>query len=136
MELCSSINRIQYRMDHVEERTDHNERQMENYSKAFNEMVDAHDSHTEELQHFKSQLVDVEDSSKKNNIKFRGIPEIVKNSDLTSYLQQFLKLLPSRSPSDLIISWAQRIIRPKHLPTSVPRDILAHIQFFFISKSS
>lgn len=44
-------------------------------------MVDSPDSHTEALQHLKSQLADLEEDSKNNIIKLRGIPEIVKNSD-------------------------------------------------------
>lgn len=63
----------------------------------YNEMVNAFDYHTEEMSFLQDKVNDLEDCSRRNNIKFRGIPETVK-PDLISYLQQlFLLLLPQLS---------------------------------------
>lgn len=66
----------------MEERIDHIERQMEDYTTTYNELVDAHIGHTEELQYLKAKIANLEDHSRWNNIKFRDIPETVKNKDL------------------------------------------------------
>lgn len=130
-EFRSSVLQVHSRIDHVEERTDQIERQMEEVTHACNELIESHSGHAEEIQYLKAKVADPEDRSRRNNNKFRGITEIVKNSDLVPFIQQlFLKIVPLLPPSDLLINRTHRIYKPKHLPASVSRDVLARIHFF------
>lgn len=63
---------------------------MRDFSKAHNELLDAHDHHTEEIHRIKMKLVDLKDRSRRNNIKFRGIPESVEANELTPHVQQLI----------------------------------------------
>lgn len=96
---------FQSRIDHVEERTDQFERQMEEVTHAYNKLIDSHSGHAEEIQYLKAKVANLKNRSRRSNIKFRGIPETVKNSDLVPFIQQlFLKMIPSLSPFDLLIN--------------------------------
>lgn len=108
-ELCSSVSHIHNRIDQVEECTGQIERQMKEFTHAYNEMVDSHADHTEKIQYLNAKVADMKERSRWNNIKFRGIPESIKNSDLVPYL-----LILSLSPSDLLIDRAHRIFKLKH----------------------
>lgn len=70
------------RLDCLEERTDVVEEHITEMAKAHNELLDAHDHHTDEIQSINLKLADLEDRSIRNNIKFRGIPESVLPNDL------------------------------------------------------
>lgn len=64
------------------QRVTHIEEKMEEFASTFTEMMDSHNDRDEELLVIKSKLADVEDRSRRNNVKIRGIPESVKNQDL------------------------------------------------------
>lgn len=99
--------------------------------KAHHVLLDAHDHHQDEIQTNVLKLADLEDRSRRNNIKFRGIPESVSFNELKKYLQQlFATLLPNLSPHDLLIDRAHRIAKPNPLPAETPRAVLARINRF------
>ncbi|CAH2282104.1 Hypothetical predicted protein [Pelobates cultripes] len=73
----------------------------------------------------------MEDRARRNNLRFRGIPESVPNAELHNYLlDMFQCLTPETHPDQLIIDRAHRLRRPKHLPTTAARDVIARIHFF------
>lgn len=76
-ELQLSLPQIHDKVDCQEERTDMLEKHVGEYTKAHTELLDAHDHYTEEIQHNKLKLADLEDHFRYNKIKFRGIPESV-----------------------------------------------------------
>lgn len=84
-ELRSSISMLHFRIDQVEDRTDDIEKQLTEHTVAYNEMADAHDKHAEEIQYLQAKVADLEDHSRRNNIKFRGVPESVKAPKLIPY---------------------------------------------------
>lgn len=130
----SSISNLTIRVEQVEERTDTIEGQVSDYSEANNELVDAFECQTEDLCPMTAKNNDLEDRSIWNNIKFCGIPESIKPAKLTTYLQHlFLKLLPHLTTIDLTIDRAHRIPKPQYLPTDVPRDVLALINFYHLT---
>lgn len=88
---------IQSQVDHIREHTAQLEQQMSECTTAHNELVDAHMDQAEEIQQLK--LTEFEDRSRRNNFKFRGIPELVLNNDLILYIQYiFLKLFKGQNP--------------------------------------
>lgn len=96
---------------------DHLKHQLSNYATAYIELVDAHQHQAEEMQLITAKMADLEDRSRRNNLKIRGIPETVPPAELSSYLQQFFKLLvPSLTTLDFTIHRAHRIFKPAHIP--------------------
>lgn len=71
-ELQSSISMLHSRIDHLEDSTDDLEKQMTEYTAAYNDITDAHDQHTEEIRYLQAKVADLEDRSRGNNIKFWG----------------------------------------------------------------
>lgn len=69
---------------------------MEDYVKAYNEMMDAYEDHEAEIQQMKFRIADLEDLSQRNNIKFRGILETVYTAELVPYLHQLLSTVYTR----------------------------------------
>lgn len=60
---------------------------MGDFITAYSNMVDAHKAHTEELPGLKNKIAYLEDCSRRNNIKFRGILETIKSNKITIYPQ-------------------------------------------------
>lgn len=125
------MSQVHDRIDCLEERAHAMEENMQNYSKAHNKLLDAHEHRTEKIHHIKIKLADLEDRCRQNNIKFRGIPESIKPNEITDYLQQLIsKLLPRFNACDTLIDQTHRIANPSDLPEDSPRDVLARIHFF------
>ena len=113
------------------ERVDYIENKMTDFTDAHNELVDDHFALEEEVRQLKLKVSDLEDRSRRNNIKFRGIPENVKNNDLRIFLQKmFVDLIPSLQKQDLVIDRAHRLPKPSHITAKLPRDVIAKIHFF------
>lgn len=130
-DLRSSIAHIHDKLELVEERTDFLENQMSAVAKAHNFVMDKQDAHADIIRQLQLKISDLEDRSRWNNLKIRGIPETVKTGKLYSYLKQlFCKLLPDLNTQDLLIDRVHRIQKPSHLPASVPRDTLARLHYF------
>ena len=101
-ELRSSVSNLTHKIDGIEDRTDHLQSVRSDHKKHMDEMVDAHEEQTD--MNYKLKVADLEDRSRRNNLKIRGIPEAVKPQDFIPYLQQiFLKLIPDLTPRDLLI---------------------------------
>lgn len=84
-ELQIYLSQIHDRVDCPKERADTLEEHMSDYTKANNELLDAHNHHAEEIYHIKLKLEDLEDHSRHNNIKFRGTPKSVKTNFAIEY---------------------------------------------------
>lgn len=114
-----------------DEKIQYVETKMVKLYKAHNDLVDAYANQENDIQRLKTKIVDLEDHSRCNNIKFRGIPESVAPSDLTNFLQRLMKpLIPSLYDLGLCIDRAHRIPKPKFFSDTAPRDVLAQIHFY------
>ncbi|CAH2300972.1 Hypothetical predicted protein [Pelobates cultripes] len=123
-ELRKDIQEIGNRAAHLETRVDE-------HSAAHNCLAYKLQELTSNMEKQSNKLADLEDRLRRNNLRFRGIPEKVGNNDLDRYLQEvFLQLTPELHPDQLIIDRAHRLRRPAHLPTSSTRDVIARIHFF------
>lgn len=87
----------------------------------------------EEIDTLKAKLADLEDWARRNNVKFRGVSEMVLLADLHRYIQQLIStLLPDIPHREVIVNRAHRLPKPNHLPDNVPCDIFARIHFYHI----
>ncbi|XP_069610864.1 zinc finger protein 850-like [Ranitomeya imitator] len=112
-------------------RTDRLERKMAELVSSHNELWDAHETLQTLATKTHSKALDLEDRSRRNNVKLRGIEESVLAGDLKLFLQDFIAAaLPQFTPKDIIIDRVHRIPKPSGLGPSVPRDVLARIHFY------
>lgn len=59
---------------------------MGDFAVAHNELVDAHNEAEDELLTIKSKLADLEDRSRRNNVKFRGVAETILSAELRNHI--------------------------------------------------
>lgn len=72
-----------------------------------------------------AKILDLEDRSRSNNIRLRGVPETEAPDHLNHFLTDLLALtLPHRSAQDLIIDRIYRLPKQRHLPSQIPRDTI------------
>lgn len=132
-ELCNSVSALQVQVEQLEGRMDITEQKVRECVSAHNVLVDSYQERDADIQRLKNKVTDLEDRSRRNNLKFRGIPETIIPPELSQYLLQLLKtLLPMENARDLVIDRAHHIAKPNSLPDSVLRDVLARIHFFHI----
>lgn len=131
----SVLNKQMSVIDDLGDRINHVEQKMGEYSTAHNGLADAHGLLEEEVATLTAKLADIEDRNRRNNVKFRGVPESVPPSELSPYIQQLIKtVLPTSTTHDLVIDRAHRLPKPKALPDSTPRDVIARIHFFHVKE--
>lgn len=88
----------------MEQRKDFIEHKMYAFTNAYNTLVDDYNQHSTNLFWTKEKNADLEDRSRRHNLKFRGIPKSVTTADLIAYLQQLFKvLIPNENPQEFII---------------------------------
>lgn len=75
-----------------------------------NDLGDAYDESKEDNTWIKAKLMDLEDGSRHNNVKLRGIPESVLHNELQTYAHILMfPILPAASPIELTIYRIHRI---------------------------
>lgn len=115
----------------VEERVDHIEHKMGEFAATINYLVDANDGNEEEMESMRAKIADMEDRSRRNNMKIRGIPESVQQGDLRTYATSlFTEILPELSTLDIIIDRIHRLPKPSYLPEQTPRDVILRLHFY------
>ncbi|CAH2223283.1 Hypothetical predicted protein [Pelobates cultripes] len=77
------------------------------------------------------KMADLEDRSRRNNIRVRGVPEKVTQEDLPSYLLRlFQAIQPALAPADLRLDRAHRVPKPTNLARDVPRDVVTRLHYY------
>ncbi|CAH2293777.1 Hypothetical predicted protein [Pelobates cultripes] len=115
----------------VSQRTAQIEKRMDDFAEAHNGLADKLHELDTVLHDHAVKMADMEDRSRRNNLRIRGIPESVLNPALPDYLLDlFQALSPETHPDQLIIDRAHRLRRPKHLPNSTARDVIVRVHFY------
>ncbi|XP_069830381.1 uncharacterized protein [Dendropsophus ebraccatus] len=107
------------------------------------ELISSHNSLSEACQRMDEQsaclnnkIVALEDYIRRNNLKIQNVPESIASSDLPSYVKRLIKhALPSCSNKELVVDWAHRVPRPKHLPRDSPRDVIVRVHYLHIKNT-
>lgn len=82
-----------------------------------------------------SRLNSLEDRSRQNNLKLRGVPELVQAADIKKFTTDlFMVLLPETSPIELTIDHIHWVPKPPYLPNTIPRNIIMRIHFYHIKE--
>ncbi|CAH2276919.1 Hypothetical predicted protein [Pelobates cultripes] len=93
-------------------------------------------AHGSELQNLRDQLRSLEDTNedlnnrtRRNNVRVRGIPESILTDLLTDTLTEVFKnLLPEATAADLLMDRAHRALRAPSTNTATPRLHFYHIK--------
>lgn len=103
---------------------------MEEYTSSYNVMVEAHTAQGEDITWLKDNIADLEDKSRRNKIKIRGLPEYVTPNHLLQYAHTlFSTLAPSLTTQNLIVDRIHRVPKP-FLPEETPRDVLLRVHYY------
>ncbi|KAJ1210203.1 hypothetical protein NDU88_005571 [Pleurodeles waltl] len=82
----------------------------------------------QELLHLRSKLIDLEDRSRRNNVRLLGFPEVIKGVDMYSYLRETLpKLTDITFDPPLEFQRVHRLGPKRHDGNSCPRPIIVCI---------
>ncbi|CAH2324623.1 Hypothetical predicted protein [Pelobates cultripes] len=129
----SSVAELKRDLQDIGSRTTHVEAKMEDLVDAHNASTEDLKSLTDQIQKCEAKLMDLEDRSRRSNIRLRGIPETVLPADLPSYVHSFFKLLTPEIPTDmLLLDRLHRVPKPQHIATSLPRDVLLKAHYFHV----
>lgn len=125
IDMVKGINQCNKEVQAIGVRVDQVEHQMEEYTSTYNIMVYAHAVQGEDIAWLKDKVADLEDKSRRNNIKLRGVPESVPATHLLQYAQAlFSTLVPALTTQDLLMDKIHRIPKPSFLPEGTPKGIL------------
>lgn len=100
-----------------------------------NLLIDSHNTLEEEVRRLVTEVLDLEERSRRNNIRIRRFPESIAPDQLNVFLTDQLALtLLHCSIQDLTINKIHRIPKPQHLPSQIPRNMIARIHFFQVKE--
>lgn len=120
----SELGAIGGRVDHIEDK-------MGDFAASHNTLIDAHNDQSDEITWLRSKVADLEDRSRRNNIKIRGVPENVLPPQLQQYAQDLIQtFLPNIPDNEIYIDRIHRLPKPAHLPDNIPRDVLMRVHFY------
>ncbi|KAM8924562.1 uncharacterized protein RCH25_009251 [Pelodytes ibericus] len=104
----------------------HQSAQIGRMQEGFKQMQLQNASLNKDILALKQKVTDIEDRSRRRNLKLRGIPESVRNIDLEDYLIDFLKVyLDPGIIGPLPFERVHRLPRPLNLSQEIPRDTIA-----------
>uniref|UniRef100_A0A8C5PBN0 Uncharacterized protein n=1 Tax=Leptobrachium leishanense TaxID=445787 RepID=A0A8C5PBN0_9ANUR len=113
----------------IGDRTSHLENKMSEM--ADNTMAAAVESLETKLLQCTNKLADLEDRSRRHNLKIRGIPETIHPRDLMAYVTDlFTHLLPRVALDTLLMDRIHRIPKPPSAPQKAPRDVILKMHYY------
>ncbi|CAH2320324.1 Hypothetical predicted protein [Pelobates cultripes] len=117
-------------------RTAHVEHRMGEYAEAHNDLADHIQALEKQLTSAQLKLSDLEDRSRRQNLRVRGIPESVTQANIPEFLTGFFKSLIPDMPTDMILlDRAHRVAKLKFLPADAARDTLTHLHYYHVKEA-
>lgn len=130
-DMITCVHKFSSELQSISDRVSHIENKMGEYATTINDLVDANASKEDDLEMIKVKMVDIEDRSRRNNVKIRGIPESVQQQDLHNYVSQlFNTVMPDMSALDLTVDRIHRLPKPTYLSDNIPRDVILRLHFY------
>ncbi|CAH2284447.1 Hypothetical predicted protein [Pelobates cultripes] len=134
-ELNRQIQSLKADLEALSHRTDHAEAKL-------TKLADTTSSHSQDITYLHGKLAaleeeieDLNNRSRRNNIRVRGLPETVTNDQLQASLTDlFNTLLPEATQHDLAMDRAHRALRPLALNPDTPRDVIVRMHRFPIKE--
>uniref|UniRef100_A0A8C5QIC2 Transposase element L1Md-A101/L1Md-A102/L1Md-A2 n=1 Tax=Leptobrachium leishanense TaxID=445787 RepID=A0A8C5QIC2_9ANUR len=115
----------------IGERTSHLEGKMSEMATAHNDMAGVVETLEAKLQQCLNKVADLEDRSRRNNLKIRGVPESIHPRDLGTYVADFFSfLLPGVTPETILMDRIHRLPKPPSAPQKAPRDVILKLHYY------
>ncbi|CAH2219788.1 Hypothetical predicted protein [Pelobates cultripes] len=115
----------------LDDRTSHLENRTEELCIAHNEVVDKIKKLSEEYETLKLKVADMEDRSRRQNVRFRSIPDDVFHDALPAYILSICKaLVPGLPDSAWAYNRMHRLPRPARLSSEVPKDVIVRFHYY------
>ncbi|CAH2327899.1 Hypothetical predicted protein [Pelobates cultripes] len=134
--LQSTLKELRRDVQELEDRMTHVEQKMEDQTAAHNDVADQVQHMQQQLEYTQRKVMDLEDRSRRQNLRLRGIPEEVKQPDLHAFLIGYFKELAPDLPAEvLLLDRYHRVQKPTFLPQDTPRDVLTHLHYFLVKEA-
>lgn len=75
--MMACVNKFGKEIQSVSARVDHVETKMGEFASTINNLIDAYDTKEEKMEAVKAKIADIEDRSRRNNLKIRGVPKSI-----------------------------------------------------------
>lgn len=92
-DMATCMHKFNTELQGVDSRVSDIETKMAKYATTINDQTDASQKHDDEKDWVKVKLVDIEDRSRRNNLKIRVVPESVQQVDLRKHVQDMFKAI-------------------------------------------
>ncbi|XP_053545327.1 rabenosyn-5 [Bombina bombina] len=112
-------------MSEIGDRVDSLERKQDDIATDQTNLLTYSESLAEQINQLEFKLADVEDRARRNNVRFRGIPEDIQPAELQNFLKDLFKDL--LGPTEGLIDTmerAHRALRPRTVSQEKPRDVI------------
>lgn len=87
------ISQIRREVDDMGDRIHHVANKMGDFAVAHNELVDTHNETEDVLKAIKAKIADLEDRTRRNNVKFRGVAENILPAEPRNHIKQLIATL-------------------------------------------
>ncbi|CAH2325022.1 Hypothetical predicted protein [Pelobates cultripes] len=131
--VTEAINDVRQDITSLEARTSHLEGNMGRLNAANADTEERLSKNEDKLYLQETKIADIEDRSRRNNIRLRGVPEEIGPQDLTAFAVELFKAILPDIPADMfLLDRIHRLPRPQHLPPTASRDVLMRLHYYHI----
>ncbi|CAH2305587.1 Hypothetical predicted protein [Pelobates cultripes] len=129
--LEKQITGLKKELEVLTSRTDHNERLIKDTQTKTTALHKDTELLQDRMLYLEDGLEDLNNRSRRQNIRIRGIPEtVLPDAILPTIKAIFQSLLPNASDQELYIERAHRALRPPTYNPNTPRDIITKLLYF------
>ncbi|CAH2305965.1 Hypothetical predicted protein [Pelobates cultripes] len=127
--ITESLNDLTRRTTAIEDQLDRTSTQAQTNETAISALQD-------QVRLLEEAQEDLNNRSRRNNIRIRGVPETVGIDMLAPTLRElFCSLLPEASPAELLLDRAHRALKAPLPNATQPRDIIIRMHYFHIKEA-
>lgn len=103
-DMLQCVNNFKAEVGELGGRVDHIEKKIRDFASSHNTLIDAHNDHADDITWLKTKVAELEDGSRRNNVKIRGITEVILPAQLQHYARDLIKVfLPSLPESEMTV---------------------------------
>lgn len=129
-DMISCVHKFDTELQSVTSRVSHIENKMGEYAATISDLVEANEGKEDDIEEIRAKMTDIEDRSRRNNLKIRGVPETVKQ-DLREYVSQLFKaIMHVMTELEFTVDRIHRLPKPTYLSDNVPRDVILRMHFY------